>query len=266
VRARFPFFIACAVAFTASGIVDAQTAGVVTLTSNRTSAGGSFQPTLTWSTSPAATACRASGGWSGTKPASGSQVISTINTTTSYTLTCDWGSGTATISWNAPTANTDGSPLTNLAKFRVVYGTSQTALDRSALINDPARRSFTVGSLAAGTWYFAVRAINSSNVESSNSNLGSRRVTAASATRTVSVSIPPPPAGRLRTVATTVWDVQRRTDGLWVRRAVVGTIALERPCSTAFRAGAYHFVVNASDVRLTATPASSQLVVKCEPR
>jgi hypothetical protein len=259
-------FIVCITALMVNDIAEAQSAGVVSLSASKTSSSGSLQPTLTWSTAPAATTCRASGGWSGTKAASGSQVIATINATTSYTLTCDWGSGSVTVRWDAPTANTDGSPLTDLAKFKIVYGTSQTALNRSTVISDPARRSHTLGSLGAGTWYFAVRAINSSNLESGDSNLGSKRVTAASASRSLTISIPPPPAGRLRTVATTVWDVQRRADGMWVRRAVVGTIALEKPCSTAFRAGQYHFVVNRSDTVLTSTPASSQLVVKCEPR
>lgn len=265
-RSTAKTLIAFGVALAFSGLAAAQTAGVVTLTANRTSTNGSFQPTLTWSTSPAATACRASGGWSGTKAASGSQVIPTINTTTTYALTCDWGSGSATVRWTAPTVNTDGSALTDLAKFRILYGTSQTALNRSTVISDPARRSHTVNSLGAGTWYFAVRAINSSNMESGDSNVGSKRVTAASAARSVTISIPPPPAGSLRTVATTVWDVQRRSDGVWVRRAVVGTIDLNKPCSTAFRVGLYHYVVNRTDARLTSTPVSSQLVVKCEPR
>jgi hypothetical protein len=73
-------------------------------------------------------------------------------------------------------------------------------------------------------------------------------------------------AGSLRTVATNVWDVVRRSDGVWVRRAVIGSIAIGRPCSATFRAGLYHYVVNASDVRLSGTPRSSQLVVYCEPR
>jgi hypothetical protein len=248
-----------------AGTAAAQTAGVVTLTANRTSSNGSFQPTLTWSTNPAASSCRASGGWSGTKAASGRQTLTTINASTNYTLTCDWGSGTVTVRWTPPTTNTNGSALTNLAKYKIRYGTSPSSLDRSTTIDDPSRRSHTISALAAGTWYFAVRAINTSNVESSDSNMSSRAVSAASSAKTVKISIPAPPAGNLETVATNVWDVSRRSDGVWVRRAVVGSIALGKPCSTSFRAGAYHYVVNRTDVRLTSTPQSTQLVVNCEP-
>jgi hypothetical protein len=53
----------------AAGAAQAQTAGVVTLTANRTSNVGSFAPVLTWSTNPVAQSCTASGGWSGTKAA-----------------------------------------------------------------------------------------------------------------------------------------------------------------------------------------------------
>ena len=97
----------------AAGAAQGQTAGVVTLTANRTSNVGSFAPVLTWSTNPVAQSCTASGGWSGTKAASGSQTQATIGASTNYTLTCTWGSGSATVNWTPPTANTDGSVLTN---------------------------------------------------------------------------------------------------------------------------------------------------------
>lgn len=252
------------------GAAHAQTTGVINLTSNRTSSNGSYQPTLTWSTSPAASSCKASGGWSGTKAASGKEVIPTINATTSYTLTCSWGSsgGSATIRWDRPTTNTDGSQLTDLARYRIVYGTSAGSLTRSTVIDDPSRTSATISSLTNGTWYFAVRAINAANVESANSNTAAKSVSSSSSSKskTVTISIAPPPSGRLRTVATNVWDVERRSDGVWVRRAVVGTIALNKPCSTTFRAGENHYVVNRSDTRLTATPRSTQLVANCAVR
>jgi parallel beta-helix repeat protein len=55
---------------------------------------GGQSSTLTWS-STNATSCTASGGWSGTKAVSGTQIVSpTINTT--YTLTCTGTGGTAT--------------------------------------------------------------------------------------------------------------------------------------------------------------------------
>src|SRR3954447_18842897 len=43
-------------------------------------------PTLRWHTS--GTACSASGGWSGAKAASGSETLTGLTRTTSYSLTC----------------------------------------------------------------------------------------------------------------------------------------------------------------------------------
>src|SRR3954462_14236068 len=106
------------------GFAQAQTAGTVTLTANKTSAQGSLTPVLTWSTTPVASSCTASGAWSGTKFASGSETLPAITSNKSYTLTCTWGNGTAALTWTAPTKNSNGSTLTDLAGFKVVYGTS----------------------------------------------------------------------------------------------------------------------------------------------
>src|SRR5262245_27157385 len=148
-----------------ASLAQAQTAGTVTLTANRTSAQGSLVPVLTWSTSPVASSCRASGGWSGNKFASGSETLPTITTSQTYTLTCSWNGGSTTINWTAPTTNTDGSRITNLAGYRVLFGTSRSALNQSQAVNSATATSATIGSLTAGTWYFAVRSVNSAGTE-----------------------------------------------------------------------------------------------------
>lgn len=245
----------------------AQTAGVVTLTSNASSAQGSHVPVLTWSTSPVASSCAASGAWSGTKAASGTQTLPSISTTSTFTLTCNWGSGAATVNWTVPTTNADGSPLTNLARYNVLYGTSATALTNTRVVNDPTSRGTTISSLAAGTWYFAVRAVNSNGGESASSNVASKVVAGASAARTVSIAITTPTTSGYFAASTSVYDVRRRaSDGKWTRNKVVGTIALGKPCSTAFRVGTNHYGVSRSDVRLTATPISTNLVTYCQKR
>src|SRR5205823_4877073 len=62
--------------------------------------------TLTWSSTDATT-CTASGGWSGTKPTSGSEDVGPLSTTTTFTLNCTGPGGTggngATVTVGPPT-------------------------------------------------------------------------------------------------------------------------------------------------------------------
>src|SRR5690606_18754251 len=88
---------------------------------------GTLTPTLSWSTTPAATSCTASGDdeWSGEKPAAGEVTLSPRPTTQprSFMMVCLFpGDMQAVLMWTAPTENTDGTPLTNLAGHRVHWG------------------------------------------------------------------------------------------------------------------------------------------------
>lgn len=250
----------------AASAVQAQTAGVVTLRANATSATGSMAPVLTWSTSPAATSCTASGGWSGSKAASGTQTLSTITSSTNYTLTCNWNSGSARVNWTIPTSNTNGSSLTNLAAFRVYYGTSASAMSQIREINDVSSTAATISSLAPGTWFFKVRAVNASQLESADSAVASKSVTGSSAASTVNVTInatpTPPPTATLRTIATPVYDVIRGSSGRWVLGRVVGTVPVGRSCRTYYLTGDYYGVLTGI-VSLTRTPRGTTLVAHC---
>lgn len=86
------------------------------------------------------------------------------------------GNGTATVSWLAPTQNTDGSALTNLTGFRIFYGTNASNLTQTVQISDPTASTYTVQNLPAGTWYFAMTAYSSTGTESSASSIGSKIV------------------------------------------------------------------------------------------
>ena len=76
--------------------------------------------------------------------------------------------------WTAPTQNTDGSALTNLAGFRIYYGTSSTALTQIVQIANPSVSTYVVEGLSPTTYYFAVRAYTSSGAESVNSNVATK--------------------------------------------------------------------------------------------
>lgn len=252
-----------------ASMAQAQTAGTITFTANKTSATGSLTPVLTWSTTPTASSCTASGAWSGTKFASGSETLPAITSNKSYTLTCSWGNGTATVRWTAPTKNTDGSSLTDLSGYKVVYGTSSSNLNQSKTVSGKSTTSTSIGSLGVGTWYFAVRAVNAQNAESANSNVRSKTITAATASKTVNITVSaapaPTPSPSLKTTVGRVYDV---VDDGKTRRIgkEVGTIPLGKPCDASYKVTSTYFGVNKSDAKLTKTPQSTRVIAKCESR
>ena len=86
-------------------------------------------------------------------------------------------SGSATVSWVAPTQNTDGSPLSNLAGFHVYYGTSSTNLTQMQPVSSAGASSAVVGNLTSGgTWYFGVKAYTNTGLESDMSSISSKAI------------------------------------------------------------------------------------------
>jgi predicted small secreted protein len=81
------------------------------------------------------------------------------------------------VSWSAPTANTDGSALTNLAGYRVYYGTAPNTLNQSLDVPSAGANEFIVGGLQVGTWYFAVVAYTNTGLESTHSSVVSKSIT-----------------------------------------------------------------------------------------
>lgn len=74
--------------------------------------------------------------------------------------------GSATLDWEAPTANADGTPLTDLAGYKIRYGTNPGSLDQVIDVNNPGLTTYVVEDLAPATWYFAISSVNSEGVES----------------------------------------------------------------------------------------------------
>ena len=76
----------------------------------------------------------------------------------------------AALSWTAPTTNENGTPLTDLAGYKVYYGTVSGNYTSSE-IDVGNVTSYTVTGLSENeSYYFVVRAYNSTGAESSNSN------------------------------------------------------------------------------------------------
>lgn len=82
--------------------------------------------------------------------------------------------GSATLSWTPPTTTTTGSALTNLAGYRIYYGTSASSLSKTVQVSSAGMTSYVISDLSPATYYFAVRAYTTSGAESASSNVVSK--------------------------------------------------------------------------------------------
>ena len=73
--------------------------------------------------------------------------------------------GVAELVWGTPVSKVDGSPLDDLAGFRILYGRSEDDLDHSVLLMDPKLTSFQFTTLETGTWYFSIVGVNANGLE-----------------------------------------------------------------------------------------------------
>jgi hypothetical protein len=79
-----------------------------------------------------------------------------------------------TLSWNAPTTNEDGSPVT-LSGYKIYYGPSSGAYTKSVSVANSGATTVTYAlSLSPGTYYFTVTAISTDGQESAFSNEASK--------------------------------------------------------------------------------------------
>ncbi len=78
--------------------------------------------------------------------------------------------GSVTLSWAAPTQNTDGSLLDDLAAYRIYYGVSQGNYPNQIKIDNPGITLYVVDNLSPNTYYFVSTSVNADGVESDYSN------------------------------------------------------------------------------------------------
>ncbi len=76
----------------------------------------------------------------------------------------------ATLTWAAPTKNSDGTDLTDLTGYKVSYGTKSKEYTVSTDIGLPTENSYKIENLTPGVYYFVMQAYNSKTVESGYSN------------------------------------------------------------------------------------------------
>ena len=136
--------------------------------------------TLSWNATDASS-CTAGGGWSGARNTSGNQFVGNIDSSTTFSLTCTGPGGnvvemltvstmsSVALNWVAPSENVDGSPLIDLAGYRIYYGTSSRNYSDMVELNDPTESSHTLN-LASGDYYVAMTALDQEGNESGYSN------------------------------------------------------------------------------------------------
>lgn len=81
------------------------------------------------------------------------------------------GPVSVTLSWTIPTTNEDGTPLTDLAGFKIYYRTSTGTYSDPTIVDNPGVSSFVIENLSvASSYVFAARAFDTSGNDSDFSN------------------------------------------------------------------------------------------------
>ncbi|HTT41423.1 MAG TPA: putative Ig domain-containing protein [Steroidobacteraceae bacterium] len=84
--------------------------------------------------------------------------------------------GNATVNWVAPTQNTNGTALTNLAGLRIYYGNSPSSLNQMVQVASTSQTSTTISNLASGVWYFGGVAYTNAGTQSAMSGVVSATI------------------------------------------------------------------------------------------
>lgn len=84
--------------------------------------------------------------------------------------------GQMVLSWTPPATNTNGTPLTDLAGYRVLWGVVQGNYPNVVAVNNPAATTYTIDKLTPATYFAVVTAVNRTGVESKFSNAVSKAI------------------------------------------------------------------------------------------
>jgi hypothetical protein len=123
------------------------------------SGSGAASATSTSSTTPTAVTDPAP--TTGTSGSSGSG-----SSTTTPTPVPMSSSSSVTLGWVAPTENSDGTPISNLAGYKIHYGTTSQDYTQVVSVSNPSLSRYVLDSLPSGTYYFAITAYNAKGIES----------------------------------------------------------------------------------------------------
>jgi hypothetical protein len=91
-------------------------------------------------------------------------------------VAADASSGSASLSWQAPTENTDGSALLDLGGYVIYYGSASKTYTSTITISNPGLTSYVVEDLQPGTYYFSMTSMTTSGEQSSPSAEASKTI------------------------------------------------------------------------------------------
>ena len=163
-------------------------AGMAQGTTQQFKATGTFSDSTTQDLTAASTWISSNTGVATVSNAAGSYGLATAVAAGTATITATSGgvsaaaaltvtaitTGSATLSWDAPTTYTDGTPLTDLAGYKVYMGTSSGNYTTVVDVGNVA--TYVVSNLAPDTYFFVVTAYDSASNESSFSNEASKTI------------------------------------------------------------------------------------------
>jgi hypothetical protein len=94
------------------------------------------------------------------------------------------GTGTATLSWQAPTRNVDGSRIQGLAGYAIYFGTDPNVLTHAVRVADPGLTQYAIHDLLPGKYYFSVAAFTATGQYSGLAPIVSKVIEAPGANQT----------------------------------------------------------------------------------
>jgi len=99
---------------------------------------------------------------------SGSTTSGSTTTTGSAgsTATTTVAGTSLTLGWVAPTENSNGTPITDLAGYKIHYGTASANYTKVVAVSNPSLSRYVLDSLESGTYFLAITAYNSKGIES----------------------------------------------------------------------------------------------------
>ena len=97
---------------------------------------------------------------------SGSSTTSGSTTSGSTPPTTPVAGTSVTLGWVAPTENNNGSPITDLAGYKIHYGTASANYTKVVAVSNPSLSRYVLDSLESGTYFLAITAYNSKGIES----------------------------------------------------------------------------------------------------